>query len=104
MLNSAQPIGPNVRRLISERAAQLQCDSAKERFGQAGFAEIAALMAERGVGGLQANLREAHEWVMVSLKALRNAPGSEQWPTDEDMAGELMRRIEAKRRLHRWAT
>src|SRR6266853_5235617 len=95
MLTESTPLGQNVKRLLVERAAQMQIEAAKAKYGACGVGEIAAMMADGGAGGIQDNMRKAFEWVALALEAARQAPGSEQWPTDEDMAGEIMRQGDA---------
>lgn len=87
-------IGPNVRRLIAERAAQLQIERAQKSHGVADVGTLAQGIVD---GTFQETLREASTWVTAALTLARNAPGSEKWPTDEDMAGEILRGIAAKR-------
>ena len=41
---------------------------------------------------------EAAGWVKNVLAIARNAPGADRWPTDEDMAAEILRRIEERRK------
>ena len=36
-------------------------------------------------------------WTRDVLDVLRRSPGSEKWPTDEDMAGEIIARIKSRR-------
>lgn len=98
-MDPATVMGPNVRRLVAARAAQLQVEAAKARYGAAGFGEIASVVAEDGVTGLQGCLKGAAEWVVAALKILREAPdaGKYGWTSDEDAAGELLRQIEARK-------
>lgn len=98
MIDKTTPLGPNVKRLIAVIAAQVQMDAAKERFGKAGVGEVAVSLMERGAGGLQDSMRKAFDKVAIYLETARRAPGSEQWPTDEDMAGEMVRRIEEQQK------
>lgn len=86
-------MGPNVRRLVIQRASQLQVERAKELFGKAGVGEIAAMLAHDGAGGLKAVMREAYEWVTAAVAAVRLAPGNEKWPDDEAVAGEILRQV-----------
>lgn len=94
-MEAPQRFGPNIRRLIAERAAQLQVERAKQRHGVADVGTLAVGIVD---GTLQETLREASTWVQTALALLRNAPGSEQWPTDEAMAGELVRQIEERQK------
>jgi len=97
MITKTTLIGPNVKRLICERAAQIQVEDAKKRYGSAGVGEVAQSLVDGGVGGLQASMRAAFDWVAAALDIARKAPGSEKWPTDEDMAAEILRGIEKRR-------
>jgi len=83
-------IGPNVRRLIAERAAAITCGRALKT-GADPFCATLAEMAKPGQMGK--DYQEAVSWVKAALAAARRAPGAEQWPTDEDMAGEVLRRL-----------
>jgi hypothetical protein len=96
-MTTKTPLGPNVRRLLAERAAQIQVEAAKEKYGKAGVGEIAALLASDGPAGLQSNVRQAFEWLRSALAALRRSPGAEQWADDEAMAGEIVRQIKERR-------
>lgn len=93
-MTQPQKFGPNVRRLISERAAQLQIERAKQRHGVADFGALAQGIID---GTFQEALREASTWVTAALTVARQAPGAEKWPTDEDMAGEILRGIAERR-------
>ena len=96
-MTTKTPLGPNVRRLLAERTAQIQVEAAKKKYGTAGVGEIAASMASDGPAGLQSNVRRAFEWVRNALAAVRRSPGAEQWPDDEAVAGEILRRIKERR-------
>ena len=86
------PIGPNVRRLIAERAAAITVNRAtKNRAGSDMFCAVLAQIATPGA--LKQDYYDACVWVKAALAAARRAPGAEQWPTDEDMAGEVLRRL-----------
>ena len=80
-----------------ERASQLQIERAKAKYGAAGVGEIAAVMAHDGADGLKSVFREAYDWTVEALRIVREAPGSERWPTNEDLASELMRQIEVRK-------
>lgn len=97
MITRHSILGPNVKKLVCERAAQLQCDRAKQKYGHAGGAEVAAMLADDGVDGLKAIMTAAFDWVAQVLDIARRAPGSDKWPTDEDMAAEIVRGIEIRR-------
>lgn len=90
------PLGPNVKRLLIEKSSQIQIEFAKRKYGSAGVGELAASLAENNGAVLQSSLREAFEWTKVALDLLRKSPGSEKWPTDEDLAGEIMRQVDAR--------
>lgn len=97
MITKTTPLGPNVKRLICERAAQLQVESAKSKYGACGVGEVAALLVDDGVDGLQAKMRDAFDWVAASLDLVRQSVGSEQFPTDEDVAAEILQRIKERK-------
>ena len=88
--------GPNVRRLIAERASQLLTAGPGGGLGGA----IACMLRP---GNLVAVTREATEWVMLAIKAVRKAPDS-TWTDDEAIAGEILRRIEENRAKARKVT
>lgn len=86
-------IGPNVRRLISERAAQVAVSRVRQP-GQTVFGTIAAGIVD---GQFSKDMRDAAKWVEAALLALHRAPGGEKWPTDEEMAGEVLRLLEERK-------
>lgn len=88
--NSTATVGPNVRKMTAERAAQLMVEHCKSKYGSSDAGVMAhAILA----GGLVECMREAIHWVQAALAAVRQAPGSERWPTDEDIAAEILRKL-----------
>jgi len=98
MIDAKTPLGPNVKKLMIERAAQLQVEATKKRYGKAGVGETAALLVETNGEVIRTTMREAFAWTRDALEAVRRSPGSEKWPTDEDVAAEILRGIEARRK------
>ena len=97
MITNTTPLTPNVRKLLLERASQLMVDRAKTKYGAAGVGEVAATLAQDKGQALKASMGEAFLWVQQALELLRNSPGSEEWPDDEAMAGEILRRAHLRR-------
>lgn len=97
MITEKSPLGPNVKRLIYERAAQAQLEAARVKYGECGIEEMAQFLVDGGASGLKDNLWSAFQWVAKVLDILRKSSGSEQWPTDEDMAAEILRRIKNRK-------
>ncbi len=90
-------LGPNVKALLTERWAQLMTDRAGHAGGEFGkVSAIAARIAEGQGQNLKSDMREAFEWVKQVMTMVRSAPDN-PWKTDEEIAGEIMRRIKAKR-------
>lgn len=87
-------LGPNVRRLVATRASQLIVERAHAQHGGAGVGEVAQGIVD---GTLGLCLREAQTWVTTALALVRSAPGGEAWPTDEDVAGEILRKLEERK-------
>jgi hypothetical protein len=86
-------LGPNVERLISERAAQTMLEGRKP--GDTAVGTMAQALID---GTIAQYMGEASRWVKNVLAIARNAPGADRWPTDEDMAAEILRRIEERRK------
>jgi len=83
-------IGPNVRRLITLRAAKITIARATAHGGD----PFCAVLAEIGKPGVMVrDHQEAVAWVRTALAAASLAPGNAEWPTDEAMAGEILRRL-----------
>lgn len=82
-------MGPNVRRLIVHKMSQdIVPDSG-------GFLDAVKVLSTPGALGNHA--RTATEWVKTVLALVRTAPDN-PYQTDEEIAGEILRRIEEKRR------
>jgi hypothetical protein len=80
----------NVQQLIIERAAQLWV----EKLRAAADPEVVAQEEMgHGVGNI---LVDARTWTDTTLAACRLAPGSQEWPDDEAMAGEILRALAAR--------
>lgn len=97
MMTDKTPMGPNVKALLGERWAQLMTDRAGHAGGEFGkVAAVAARIAEGDGARLKSDMREAWEWAKAAITAVRSAPDC-GWTTDEEIAGEIMRRIKEKR-------
>lgn len=91
------PLGPNVKALLAERWSQLTTERAGHAGGEFGkVAAVAARIAEGGGSSLKADMRDAFEWVKAAIATVRSAPNC-PWTTDEEIAGEIVKRIKAKR-------
>ena len=90
-------MGPNVKRLVIERASQLMAERGAAT-GDTSFGGVIAAMVAGGKDGIQADVREASKWVKNAMIAIRQSPGGEIYATDEDAAAELVRQIEKKRK------
>lgn len=92
------PLGPNVKALLGERWAQLMVDRAGHADGEFGkAAAVAGRITENGGKTMQADMREAWDWVKAAILAVRSAPDC-SWTTDEEIAGQIMQSIKAKRK------
>lgn len=87
----SRPTGPNVKKVIFRRFAMLAVPVG------GGFGSVA-----HGIGVLTDPirrvqlLREATDWTFAAIDAVRAAPGC-TWTTDEEIAAEILRRIECKK-------
>jgi hypothetical protein len=96
-MDEKTPLGPNVKALLSERWSQLMVDRAGHAGGEFGkVAAVAARIAEGNGAKLKSDMREAFEWTKAAIAAVRSAPDC-KWTTDEEIAGEIVSRIYAKR-------
>lgn len=73
-----------------------------DRAGHAGgpfgkTAAVAGRIAEGNGAALKSDMREAFEWTKAAIVAVRSSPDC-KWTTDEEIAGEIMRRVKMKRR------
>jgi hypothetical protein len=96
VMDDKTPLGPNVKRLLMERCSQLMVDRAGSAEGGKVCA-VAARLAENNGVNLKADMREAFAWVCEVMRVVRSSPDN-PYKTDEEIAGELMRRIDAKRK------
>lgn len=87
---SDTPIGPNVKRLIAYRMAQLMIPDGTADPVVTGIRNIAT------PGKLAACGREATQWVQDALSVLTSAPDNPWGEDEEAMAGALIRRINAR--------
>jgi hypothetical protein len=81
--------GPNVKKLIIRKMAT---DAIP---GGGGLADGIRFLSDPQ--GLSKAARAATEWVTVAIRAVREAAEPNPWKaaTDEDIAGEILRKIEA---------
>jgi hypothetical protein len=86
-------LGPNVKRLIAERAAQTMLDT-REPADSAVVTMVHMIID----GTIARHVGDAAHWVKNVLAIARNAPGAGRWPTDEHMAAYMLRRIEERRK------
>lgn len=96
-MNETTTLGPNVKALLSERWSQLMVDRAGHAGGEFGkVSAVAARIAEGNGAKFKSDMREAFEWTKAAIAAVRSAPDC-PWKTDEDIAGEIVRRVKLKR-------
>lgn len=80
--------GPNVKKLIVRRMSMLMVPD------KGGLADaLKALSSPKNIGNIA---REATDWVMAALAAVKVAPGNSYGDDDEAIAGEVLRRIEER--------
>lgn len=84
----SRPTGPNVKRVIFRRFAMLAVPAGS---GSSAVTHGIGVLADP-VRRTQL-LREATEWTFAGIDAVRAAPGC-TWTTDEEIATEILRRIE----------
>lgn len=82
---------PNIRKLIFHK---MSLDAIPKG---GGIADGIKFLSDRE--GLSKSLRAADEWVKAAILAVRNAGNPNPWKDrpDEDIAGELLRKIEERR-------
>lgn len=88
------PREPNVRRLIAERAATLQIEKAKEKYGNADVGSMAMCIMD---GTFQECLREAALFVKGAIKEVRKATARYHYLTDEEIAVEILRKLDERK-------
>jgi len=90
-------LGPNVKRLLIERCAQLSVERSGDAGGPFGKAvAVAARLAGSQGNSLQSDLTDAFEWVQSAIAAVRSAPDC-PWSSDEEIAGEILNRVALRR-------
>jgi hypothetical protein len=90
-MSSDTKLTPNVRKLIFHK---MSLDAIPKG---GGFADGIKFLSDRE--GMAKSLRAADDWVKAAILAVRNAGEPNPWrdKTDEDIAGELMRKIEERK-------
>ena len=76
-----RPTGPNVKKLICQRMAQLAVPSG------GGLSDAIGFLTDKDK--LLGGARDATAWVFAAIDAVRAAPGC-TWTTDEEIAGEIL--------------
>lgn len=91
--------GRNVKKLIAHKMSLIMIPPG---CGNGLATGIAALMKPGNVGTVA---REATQWVEVAIAAVRQAGEPNPWKTasDEDIAAEILRQIEEKKKAQRKA-
>jgi hypothetical protein len=86
-----RPLGPNLKRLIGHKMAM---DAIPDG---GGFAEGVKFLATPGA--MAAGWRDATEWVDSAILAIRQAGEPNPWKnsSEEEIAGELLRKIKARK-------
>lgn len=92
-MSDKKPQGPNVRRLITYKMSGLAVPAG------GGLTDALALFTEPGRLGRVA--REATAWVEEAIAVVKTAPDNPFGDDDEAIAGELLARLEAKKRVER---
>lgn len=85
-------MGPNVRKLIAEKTAR---DAIP---GGGGLADGIKFLSNPK--NISAGYRAAMEWVKIAILTVRQASEPNPWKdaTDEEIAGEILKHIQAKRK------
>lgn len=88
-------MGPNVKRLIAEKMAT---DAIPPN---GGLADALSFLSSKE--SIASGARKATDFVRLAILAVRNAAEPNPWKNrdDEAIAGELLRRIDARRKTHR---
>lgn len=89
MLRPDVHLGPNVRRLIAIKMAKDAITSG------GGFADGMKYLTSPGLGQ---RAQEAAKWVEEAIRTVKSAPDNPWGDDDEAIAGELVKRIEAKQK------
>lgn len=87
-------IGPNVKRLIIERASQITVERAEADSDGRKVGGVAARIADRS---FIHDCVEASKWVESALAAVRAAPGGGSL-TDEEIAGRILEGIAERKK------
>lgn len=95
------PLGPNVRCLLSERLAQLLVEDGVTRIPIADV--LASYNTKLGFQRFTKKMEEARKWTQMALASVKLAAEPNEWKdkADEEIAGELLRQIKAKRDFQR---
>jgi hypothetical protein len=95
-MNSDTKLTPNLRRLIFHK---MSLDAIPKG---GGVADGIKFLSDRA--GMVKSLHTADEWVKAAILAVRNAGEPNPWrdKPDEDIAGELLRKIEERRNEQRF--
>lgn len=96
-MDDKTPLGPNVKALLIERASQLTVEragSAGDDFGVA--CAVAGRIAEDMGSRFKSDMRDAFEWTKKAIALVRTAPDN-TLNTDEEIAGEIIRRIRERK-------
>jgi hypothetical protein len=90
-------MGPNMRRLVAERAAQVAVESCKD---EDLFGHIVQRIVSETLGK---DLAEAKAWCETAVGLVRQAAEPNPWKaaTDEEIAGTILRKIAGRRKNYR---
>lgn len=83
-------MGPNVKKLICQKMAK---DAIPP---QGGMADAIKFLSDKE--SIIAKAKEAQEWVLSAISAVKTAPGNPYGNDDEAIAGEILQQLEAKKR------
>jgi hypothetical protein len=87
---------PNVKRLVLERAATITVQRSKG--SESAISGVIERLLDRS---FLADLREANDWAAAAIDAVRHAGEPNPWrcATDEEIAAEVLKRVEARKAL-----
>ena len=86
-MSTKRPQGPNVKKLIIRRMSQLAVPIG------GGFGDALEFLTDKH--RIITVAREATAWAFEAIDAVKAAPDC-PWTTDEEIAGEIVRRIEKR--------
>ena len=92
MSNSTRPIGPNVSKLIAHKISREAIPA------KGGFSDGLTLLSQPDQ--LLASAKAATAWVFAAIDAVQAAPGGGTYGDDEAIAGEILRRLDNRKKSY----